>query len=268
MSMTLEARNIKVKLGRKEVLQGVDFTAQSGQVTAIVGPNGSGKTTLLRAMTDEVSHGGKVWINGTDIDRLHPWQLAAIRAVQPQSSSIAFPFTVLEIVRLGLSAGLSAADSSVPLKALEAVGLAGFAGRMYQDLSGGEQQRVQLARVVTQVWEPVVQGSPRWLILDEPVASLDIGHQFTVMDLARDYAARGGGVVAVMHDLNLTAMFADRVVLMESGQVAATGSPTEVLTDETLARTYGCPIPVNTTPPVSMPFLLPQARTAMDTQAS
>lgn len=267
MTMTLEARNIGVKLGPNEVLHGVDFTARSGRVTAIVGPNGSGKTTLLRAMTGEVAHDGQVRINGADVASLHPWQLAAIRAVQPQSSSIAFPFTVLEIVRLGLSAGLSAAESSVPLKALASVGLAGFAGRMYQDLSGGEQQRVQLARVITQVWEPIVDGTPRWLILDEPVASLDIGHQFTVMDLARDYAARGGGVVAVMHDLNLTAMFADQVVLMEGGQVAATGSPAEVLTDETLARTYGCPIPVNTTPPAKVPFLLPQARVTLSVQA-
>ena len=263
MITTLEARNIRVKLGRKEVLHGVDLTANSGKVTAIVGPNGSGKTTLLRAMTGEVPHQGEVSINGADVAQLQPWQLAAVRAVQPQSSSIAFPFTVLEIVRLGLSAGLSAADSSVPLTALATVGLAGFAGRMYLDLSGGEQQRVQLARVITQVWEPIVEETPRWLILDEPVASLDIGHQFTVMDLTRSYAARGGGVVAVMHDLNLTAMFADQVVLMEAGKVAKTGAPAEVLTDEALARTYGCAVPVNTTPPLGIPFLLPQARRDM-----
>ncbi|OIQ43847.1 MAG: heme ABC transporter ATP-binding protein [Roseobacter sp. MedPE-SW] len=265
--MALEARNIRVKMGHKKVLHGVDFSANSGKVTAIVGPNGSGKTTLLRAMTGEVPHQGHVHINGADVTDLLPWQLAALRAVQPQSSSIAFPFTVLEIVRLGLSAGLSAADSSVPLQALDTVGLAGFAGRMYQDLSGGEQQRVQLARVITQVWEPVVDDAPRWLILDEPVASLDIGHQFTVMDLTRSYAARGGGVVAVMHDLNLTAMFADHVVLMEAGKVAKTGSPGEVLTDEALARTYGCPVPVNTTPPIGVPFLLPQARADLAAQS-
>jgi iron complex transport system ATP-binding protein len=256
----LQAIDITVQLGRRQVLRQVNFTATAGRVTAIVGPNGSGKTTLLRAMTGEVAHSGQVYLNGADTARLSPWELAAVRAVQPQSSTIAFPFTVLEIVRLGLSAGLSAADSHVPLQALEAVGLHGFSGRMYQDLSGGEQQRVQLARVITQVWEPMVDGAPRWLILDEPVASLDIGHQFTVMDLTRNYAARGGGVVAVMHDLNLTAMFADHVVLMQAGAVAATGTPQEVLTDETLARTYSCPVPVNTTPPDKIPFLLPQAR--------
>lgn len=262
-AFTLEAQGIRAHLGRKEILHSVNFTATAGRVTAIVGPNGSGKTTLLRALTGEIAHEGSVTLNGLDVAHLQPWQLAAIRAVQPQSSSIAFPFTVLEITRLGLSAGLSAADSSIPIRALEAVGLGGFAGRMYQDLSGGEQQRVQLARVLTQVWEPIVSGKPCWLLLDEPVASLDIGHQFTVMDLARNYAARGGGVIAVMHDLNLTAMFADDVVLMDGGNVVAQGTPTEVLTDSTLAQTYGCPVPVNTTPPGHIPFLLPQARVQM-----
>ncbi|WP_027260102.1 heme ABC transporter ATP-binding protein [Leisingera aquimarina] len=256
----MQAYDIRVTLGRRAILKGVDFEARPGEVTAIAGPNGSGKTTLLRAMTGEVPFSGRVLLNGHDTAAMKPWQLAAIRAVQPQSAAIAFPFTVLEIVRLGLRAGLAAADSDLPLRALAQVDLAGFAHRFYQDLSGGEQQRVQLARVMVQVWEPVRDGVPRWLILDEPVASLDIGHQFTVMDLARSYAARGGGVVAVMHDLNLTAMFADRITLVHAGRVAADGVPAEVLTHDTLAQVYGCPVPVNRVPPAGVPYLLPQAR--------
>jgi iron complex transport system ATP-binding protein len=167
---------------------------------------------------------------------------------------------VLEIVRLGLSAGLSAADSGLPFRALEAVDLAGFAGRFYQDLSGGEKQRVQLARVMAQVWQPVADGTPRWLILDEPVSALDIGHQYTVMDLVKDYARRGGGVVAVMHDLNLTAMYADQVVLMQAGRVLADGSPQEVLTADNLSSAYNCRVPVSAPAPAGLPYLLPQAR--------
>jgi len=215
-------------------------------------------------MTGEIPFTGRVLLNGRDVAGQKPWQLAAIRGVQSQSTTIAFPFTVVEIVRLGLPSGLSAAETELPLKALEKVDLAGFENRMYQDLSGGEQQRVQLARVLTQIWQPVIDQTPRWLILDEPVASLDIGHQFTVMDLARDFAARGGGVVAVMHDLNLTAMFADKVVLMHGGRIATEGRPQDVMTDATLTRAYGCRISVNTTPPPGTPFLLPQARMAGD----
>lgn len=254
----MQAFDITVKLGSRTILHGVDFAAEPGRVTAIVGPNGSGKTTLLRAMTGEIAHTGRVLLNGQDTATLKPWELAAIRAVQPQSTSIAFPFTVLEIVRLGLSAGLSAGETDLPMQALEAVDLGGFAGRFYQDLSGGEQQRVQLARVLTQVWQPVVDGTPRWLILDEPVASLDIGHQFTVMDLARRYAAAGGGVVAVMHDLNLTAMYADRVQILSKGRTAGAGPVGEVLTDQRLSEVYGCPLRLSTVPPAAELFLLPQ----------
>ncbi|AZV80754.1 heme ABC transporter ATP-binding protein (plasmid) [Parasedimentitalea marina] len=258
----MQAFDIEVVFGNSRILHGVDFTAKPGEITAIVGPNGSGKTTLLRAMTGEIPHSGKVLLNEENVAGMKPWQLAAIRGVQPQTTNIAFPFTVFEIVRLGLSTGLAAAEGDLPLRALDKVDLSGFGNRMYQDLSGGEQQRVQLARVLAQIWQPVIDGMPRWLILDEPVASLDIGHQFTVMDLTRDFAARGGGVVTVMHDLNLTAMFADKVVLMQSGQIAAQGSPKEVLTDANLALTYGCPLPVNTAPHDGTPFLLPQARPA------
>src|SRR5690606_21651506 len=126
-----------------------------------------------------------------------------------------FPFTVREVVELGLLDGpglLRHEDRAA--QALAAVDLTGFAGRFYQELSGGEQQRVQLARVLCQVWDPVGEDDPRFLLLDEPVSSLDISHQLTIMRLARRFADRGGGVVAIMHDLNLTAMFADHVTIL------------------------------------------------------
>ena len=129
------------------------------------------------------------------------------------------------MVRVGHQAGPHGADPDVPHQALRAVGLPGFEHRFYQDLSGGEQQRVQLARVLAQIWKPVRGGQPCWLFLDEPVASLDIGHQLGIMSLARDFARRGGGVVAVMHDLNLTAMFADKVAIMKEGAFIAAGTP-------------------------------------------
>ncbi len=143
-------------------------------------------------------------------------------------------------------------------QALAAVGLAGFERRILADLSGGEQQRVHLARALAQV-EGLADGAgdPRWLLLDEPVASLDIAHQLQVMRLARAFADRGGGVIAVMHDLNLTAMFADRVLLMAAGAVLAEGSPAAVMTDRRLSEAYGCPLRVNATP-VAVPYVLPQ----------
>ncbi|TCM82614.1 heme ABC transporter ATP-binding protein [Rhodovulum steppense] len=254
----LEARGITVRLGRRAVLCGVDFEALAGHLTAIVGPNGSGKTTLLRALTGDLSHGGRVRLNGQDIADLRPWALAGLRGVLPQATPLAFPFTAAEVVRLGLTGGVEAGAAGLVPQALARVGLAGFEGRYYQELSGGEQQRVQLARVLAQVWEPVAHGAPRWLFLDEPVSSLDIGHQLQVMEIARDFADRGGGVVAVMHDLNLTAMFADRVALISEGRVLGLGLPGAVLRDDLLSAAYRCPIRVNT-PPARGTYLLPHA---------
>lgn len=236
------------------------MTAAPGEVTAIVGPNGSGKTTLLRALCGDVPHEGCVLLNGHDRRSYAPAALAAVRAVLPQASALAFPFTVIEIVRLGLRAGLSAADDDLPLQALAEVGLAGHANRFYQELSGGEQQRVQLARVLTQVWWPVAKNGPRWLLLDEPVSNLDIGHQMQVMRLMRRYADAGGGAIAVMHDLNLTVMIADKVVLVNRGRILGAGPVSQVFTDANLGAAYGYPCHANRIPEGGRFFLLPHGK--------
>ncbi|NHB77504.1 heme ABC transporter ATP-binding protein [Rhodobacter calidifons] len=254
----LAASHLTLRIGRRRILDDVDFEARAGAVTAIVGPNGSGKTTLLRALTGEGAAEGRITLNGIDIAAARPARLAAVRAVLPQATPLAFPFLVAEVVRLGQRAGLSAADPGLAERALSAVGLQGLAARPYQELSGGEQQRVQLARVLAQVWQPVGPEGPHWLFLDEPVASLDIAHQLQVMRLARGYADAGGGVVAVMHDLNLTAMFADRVALLAGGRVLAAGRVSEVLTDTHLSQAYGCALRVGVLP-AQGPYILPQA---------
>lgn len=258
----LTATDICVSLSGTPVLNGLDFRAEPGQITAIVGPNGSGKTTLLRAMTQELQYEGEVRLGGDDIAHIPGWDLAARRAVLPQASRIAFPFTVLEIVRFGMMACADPPPPTRASEALERVGLAGFEGRFYQELSGGEQQRVQLARVLTQVWDPVGPEGPRWLFLDEPVSSLDIGHQLEVMGLMADYAAAGGGVVAVMHDLNLTAMFAGSVAMLVQGRLEAQGPARHVLTDRILSAAYGCRVQVGVAPDGDIPFVLPQAASA------
>lgn len=255
----LEARNISVMLGKAQVLHGVNFIAKPGELTAIVGPNGSGKTTLLRALTGDVHYRGDVLLNGQNTRAQPAWQLAAQRAVLPQATTMAFPFSVIEVVRIGLTSGTSGAHDARAMQALHRVGLAHYANRFYQELSGGEQQRVQLARVLCQVWDPVAQGEPRWLLLDEPVASLDIGHQLEVMEIARTFARSGGGVVAVMHDLNLTALYADAVTMLAGGQKLADGPPAEVLTDAPLSQAYNCNLRVNTVPRPDQTFILPHA---------
>jgi len=254
----IAASGIRVDLAGSAVLHGVDFTARAGAVTAIVGPNGSGKTTLLRALTGDVDFEGELTLDGRSLNAFPVHLLARRRAVLPQATRLAFPFTVAEVARLGLTAQAGPARDALPARALAEVGLDGFAARFYQDLSGGEQQRVQLARVLVQVWEPVSDAGPCWLFLDEPVSSLDIRHQLEVMALVRDYADRGGGVVAVMHDLNLTAQFADSVAVMDRGRIVAQGTPDTVFEDARLSRVYACRLRLNTVPEGPVPFLLPQ----------
>ncbi|GHD08654.1 heme ABC transporter ATP-binding protein [Tianweitania populi] len=259
----IEARNVGVSLGGRAIIRDASLQAPAGKVTAIVGPNGSGKTTFLRAICGDVAFSGTVTINGHDLGVMKPWQAASMRAVLPQSTTLSFPYTVREIVRLGLLNGRSGVRANevehLPEMALERVDLEGFAGRFYQELSGGEQQRVQLARVLCQVWTPVLDGMPRYLLLDEPVSSLDIRHQLVIMKIARDFAADGGGVIAILHDLNLTAMFADQVTVMRQGQVAASGAPSAVLQDELIEDVFGCALRVGAVPPAGMPFVLPQS---------
>ena len=260
----LAAHDVSVAIGDKTIIHEVAFSARPGEITTIIGPNGSGKTTLLKALCSDHSYTGRVTINGNDLKHLRPWQAASMRAVLPQSTTLSFPFTVREVVALGTTAGRSGVDNpdALPEEALERVDLAGFAGRFYQDLSGGEQQRVQLARVLCQVWRPVLDGAPRYLLLDEPVSSLDIKHQLAIMQIAREFAEAGGGVIAVLHDLNLAAMASDRILVMRKGQAVAFGTPREVLRDDVINAVFDCNLKVGVVPRGEVPFVLPQSSAA------
>jgi iron complex transport system ATP-binding protein len=266
----IRANHVSVSLGGKRIVAEVDFAVVPGEVAVIVGPNGSGKSTLLKALSGDLPYSGAISFNGSNVKTMKPRDAALMRAVLPQATVLSFPFTVREVVRLGVTAGrsgtLAGEDIRLPDRALSRVDLDGFAGRFYQELSGGEQQRVQLARVLCQVWAPVLEGQPRYLLLDEPVSSLDIRHQLLVMDIAREFARRGGGVAAILHDLNLAAMFADRVFVMHRGRLDATGTPREVLSDALISRVFECDLKVGALPADGMPFVLPQ--TALRASAS
>ncbi|MBO9460322.1 heme ABC transporter ATP-binding protein [Labrenzia sp. R5_0] len=256
----LVVEQVSVSAGKTRIVQDLSFHAKAGEVLAIIGPSGSGKTTLMKAMTGELPYSGGITLAGLEVGGLSPEVLAAMRGVLPQASQISFPLNVAEVVGLGLTS--SRRERSFRARriaeALAKVGLSGFEGRSYQELSGGEQQRVQLARVLCQVWDPLPQeGLPHWLFLDEPVSSLDIKHQVQIMQLAADYAKRGGGVVAVMHDLNLTAAFADRVLVMQGGRRLAFGTRDEVMQAEMLSKAYDFPLEILTRPGGGRPVIVP-----------
>lgn len=255
----IRADNVTVRLAGRPVLSQVGLAVRPGTLTVLAGPNGAGKSTLLKLLTGEMEPtAGSVTLDGKPLRDIGPATLATRRAVLPQASELAFPFTVGEVVRLGVEAGGRRASAEAIHAALARVELQGFAGRFYGELSGGEQQRVHLARVLAQTGQAVADRTPRYLFLDEPVSSLDIRHQIAVLAIAREFARAGGGVLAVLHDLNLAAGFADRLVLLAKGRVAGDGSPSSVITDDSITRVFGVCLRVGALPPSSIPFILPQ----------
>lgn len=259
----LKADEITVSYGPRRVLDQVSFKAEAQSLLIIVGPNGAGKSTLMRALTGELTpQSGTVTLHGKQLTDIPSDRLARLRAVLPQSSSLAFPFTVHEIIRFGLTANptLRSGDRvrDVVEAMLDKVDLRGYGGRYFQELSGGEQQRVHLARVLCQVPNPVEDGTARFLMLDEPTSSLDIRHQLLTLNIARQFAADGGGVIAILHDLNIAAMFADRIVVISDGQIVANGTPQKVLTDKLMRDVFEINVKVSKAPSGKIPFVLPQ----------
>ena len=216
------------------LLQGVDLHLLPGQVGAILGPNGAGKSTLLGVLSGlKAPHHGRVWIDARPLTRAQLPALARRRAVLPQDTQVAFDFSAREVVELGRYPHRlqpSADESTIVEQAMALTHTSHLAQRRMAWLSGGERLRVQLARVLAQIWEAPADGSSRWLLLDEPTAALDLQHQHTVLATVRDWAHRQGvGVLMVLHDLNLALRYTDRVWVIQDGRLRASGSTSTVL---------------------------------------
>jgi iron complex transport system ATP-binding protein len=235
-------RDLGLRRGSRWALRGVSLTVAPGQVVALVGPNGAGKSTLLRVLAGELRpHTGDVALDGEPLARMDAAAVARRRALLVQHASLTAPFLVEEVVALGRHAcgpGPAHAEAAAIDGALAFVGARALRGRCYTELSGGEQQRVQLARALAQVWT-ASPGRGRSLLLDEPSASLDPGHASEVLARVRRFAATGVAVVLALHDLQAAARFADRVVLLADGSVQAAGPPREVIAPGPLARAFG-----------------------------
>jgi len=238
--MSLLASNLGVDLGSRAILRDVAIELRPGEVLAIVGPNGAGKTTLLRALAGELRPTiGAVSLDGHPLATWSPQELARRRAVLPQKPVLSAAFTIEEVVHLGRfpHGGAEIEDTAAVQRALSSVGLADRAGDPYTNLSGGEEQRVMVARVLAQL--DANHDRPRYLLLDEPTAALDLAWQHRLLSLARQLAQLGVAVFAILHDLTLAATYADRVGLLVDGRLTALGASREVLTAAAIERAYG-----------------------------
>jgi iron complex transport system ATP-binding protein len=236
--MRIEAEDISVRLGSVDALQGVDFAADAGEIVGLIGPNGSGKTTLLRALANlRVPDRGRVRYAGKSAAEVGAAELSRQIAYLVQGGEVHWPMRVEALVALGRLPHRrhfqrsAAADGTAIERAMLAADIVSLRERTMNQLSGGERMRVLLARALA-VEAPM-------LLADEPVAALDPLHQLQVMDLLRQKAVSGGGVVVVLHDLSLAARFCDRLVLLCGGKVLARGGPATVLTDSNVAAAFG-----------------------------
>jgi iron complex transport system ATP-binding protein len=246
---SLAATDVGVSVRGRWLLRDVALAVAPGEVVALVGPNGAGKSTLLRVLAgDMLPATGRVLLDGRPIGEFRPRELALRRAVLPQQTVLQFAFTAREVVEMGRGPRRGEDDEAVVATSLARTESSQVAERIFPSLSVGEQARVSLSRVLA-------QESPL-LLLDEPTASLDLRHQQLVMEVARDLAASGAMIVAVLHDLNLAAAHADRIAVLHGGRLVADGTPWETLTESLLTEVFACPIAVTPHPVRGCPLVI------------
>lgn len=250
----LSIRNFSIKASGVYLINGLNLSLEAGEVLAIIGPNGAGKSTLINTiinagLPNQITQGA-LDVCQQSFNSWLPQDRARRLALLPQSSTLSFPFTVTEVIQMGRiphSTG-KLVDDEIINQALSELDIVHLQNRLYTQLSGGEKQRVQLARVMSQIWrqedccelndESVNKTSQRLLLLDEPSSSLDLGHQQQLMKIIRRFAAQGVGVVFVAHDINLVMSHADKLVALSKGEAIAQGRPSDIVNSSLMKQLY------------------------------
>ncbi|MGB2218528.1 MAG: heme ABC transporter ATP-binding protein [Porticoccaceae bacterium] len=256
--MTMLADNISLHLSGFDLLRNISLEVEAGKVTAIVGPNGAGKSSLLKVLTGDMAPTrGQVQLNHRPLSHWLLLDRAQMLAVLPQHSLLNFPFTANEVVALGRIPHQTGVitDTEIVAQALDLVDASYLQKRLYTQMSGGEKQRVQLARVLAQIWQPSDHGE-QFLVLDEPTSAFDLSHQKLTLDIVRQLANRGVGVVMVLHDLNLAARCADNLVVFDGGVIAAQGQPEQVLTESLIDKVFGVKAIISQHPQTHRPLVI------------
>ncbi|MBZ0256988.1 heme ABC transporter ATP-binding protein [bacterium] len=262
----LIADNLCVEINGKKLLDDVSISVSPGEIVVVVGSNGAGKTTLLKTLTGDLkSSKGSVELNNKALSTYCPRNIAKMRAVMPQHSPLNFPFCVKEVVEMGRAPHLESIppkrNNEIVEQAMEETDIQHLCKRDYTTLSGGERQRVHFARVLAQIWE----GDPyphRYLLMDEPTSSLDIHHQYELLNYLCVFMRSGVGAILILHDLNVASMFADRVVVLKQGRVMTTGHPCQVFNAEVLDEAFNLSAHIFEHPDTGRPYIVPKTGAA------
>ncbi|MBI4518037.1 MAG: heme ABC transporter ATP-binding protein [Deltaproteobacteria bacterium] len=259
LGLAIEARGLRFGYGREPVIDDVSLALQPGEMLGVIGPNGSGKSTLLRLLSGVLApQAGEVRVRGQLLAQYTRRQLGRAIAVVPQETAISFPFSVTEVVLMGRSPHLGGfafeegRDLEVARQAMARTGVLELAARSIHELSGGERQRVILARALAQEADI--------LLLDEPAAFLDIRHEVEIYDLLHELQGDGKSIISVLHDLNLAALYCDRVALLKAGRLVEIGPPAAVITYANLTAVYDTEVYVDVNDITGAVNVLPLSR--------
>ncbi|MEF1291655.1 heme ABC transporter ATP-binding protein [Vibrio sp. M260118] len=257
--VVLSGKHISMSFGSRKVLDDISIDIRSGEVTTLLGPNGAGKSTLLKLLCGEIPSHNDISYFGEPRCQWHPANLAKHLAMLPQHSTLSFPFLAQEVVELGaipLNLPNNAAKR-VAKKYMQMTDVTHLSQRLYPSLSGGEKQRLHLARVLVQLDQ---SGESRILMLDEPTSALDLAHQHNTLKIARKLAdEHNTAVVVVLHDLNLAAQYSDRLIVLHDGKLVCDESPWKALKPDMIKRVYGYDSIVAPHPTLDFPLIHPAA---------
>jgi iron complex transport system ATP-binding protein len=255
-SPAISANDVSVSFGERVILDNVSIELNSGEVTTLLGPNGAGKSTLLKLLCGETDSEANVAYFGRSRKQWNPKILSKHLGLLPQHSTLSFPFLASEVVELGaIPLGMPNKDTKkLALQYMQQADVVHLANRLYPSLSGGEKQRVHLARVLTQLH---LSGDKKILMLDEPTSALDLAHQHNTLAIARELADNHNtAVVVVLHDLNLASQYSDRIVILHNGKLVADGAPKDAINSEMIERVYGYKTIITRHPQLGFPVVL------------
>ena len=251
--MSLNLKSVSLKLDNRQILKDVSLEINEGEIVSVIGPNGAGKSTLLNVLTGDITpDSGDTIYDNRQLNKISIQERAFTRSVMSQMQTLVFNFNVKDVIEMGwLQRGNSDFSSNFSM-AFEAVttecNVHNLVHRKFNSLSGGEQRRVHFARTLLQLWRPSQSNDPRYLLLDEPTANLDLSSEMLLMNILKARASSNVGILVILHDLNLASHFADKIAIMKDGEIKAFGKPEEIMTDDFLTSIYEVPIKVKYDP--------------------
>ena len=251
--MSLSLKSVSLKLNNRQILKDVSLEINEGEIVSVIGPNGAGKSTLLNVLSGDISpDSGNTTYDNKQLNKISIQERAFTRSVMSQMQTLVFNFNVKDVIEMGwLQRGNSDFSSNFSM-AFEAVttecNVNNLVHRKFNSLSGGEQRRVHFARTLLQLWRPSQSNDPRYLLLDEPTANLDLSSEMLLMNILKARASSNVGILVILHDLNLASHFADKIAIMKDGEIKAFGKPEEIMTDDFLTSIYEVPIKVKYEP--------------------